>query len=114
MKRFLNNLRTFTVALDTDESYRYVLNDASTPEANELFIGSIGGLFIYKTVDNDGVALANGGQIFCLSHDDFTFDFLYDENTRLNAAYDKLINVTTGDLTNLGTVPTMPDEDGVA
>jgi outer membrane protein assembly factor BamB len=103
MKRYLNKLRTFTVQLVSGKSYRYQLS-SGTPDNNELFVGITGsdvkGLFIYKS---------SGNQIYCLSHDDFTYDFLNEENTRLNSAFSNLELLTPETI-----VPTIPDEDGVS
>jgi len=103
MKRFLNKLDDYEISLVSNELYRYELNSAATPSENEIFIGKVDpdikGLFIYKS-----------GQIFCLSYDDFSHDFLTDENTRLNDAYDNL----NANITTLGAVSIMPDEDGGA
>lgn len=97
MKRYLNKLRSFTVSLVSGKEFRYQLS-SGTPDENELFIGEIGGtekgLFIYKS-----------GQIYCLSHDDFSYDFLDEENAELNTAFEALVFPST-------TVPTIPDEDG--
>lgn len=83
MKRFLNKLRSFEI--QTNGSYRYILNPGTIPENNELFIGTISssvkGLFIYKNE-----------HIYCLSHDDFSYNFLNEENNRLNNAFN---NITT-------------------
>jgi len=99
MKRYLNKLRSFTVSLVSGKNYRYQLS-SGTPNENELFIGEIGatekGLFIYKS-----------GQIYNLSHDDFSYDFLNEENTRLNAAFTALNSILPS--TN---VPTIPIEEG--
>jgi hypothetical protein len=103
MKRYLNKLRTFTIQLVSGKSYRYQLS-SGTPDDNELFIGKIGsdvkGLFVYKLSEN---------RIYCLSHDDFTYDFLNEENIRLNSAFSNLELLTSGEV-----VPTIPDEDGVS
>jgi hypothetical protein len=105
MKRFLNKVRRFEVLEVTGAPYRYELNDINIPEENELFIGETTGtekgLFVYKTVDSQG-------QIFSVSHDDFSYNFLQDENARLNDAYTAL----TANITALANIPTMPDEDG--
>jgi len=78
MKRFLNKLSSFTIK--SNGSNRYILDSATLPDNNELFIGTIDsqgkGLFIYKN-----------GQIYCLSHDDFSYNFLTLENARLNTAF---------------------------
>jgi hypothetical protein len=100
MKRYLNRMRSFTVQLVSEKTQRYQLNDASTPDSNELFIGKIGG-------DVKGVFVYKSGQIYAVSQDDFSYDFLNAENTRLNSAFSALTLPTSG------TVPTMPDEDGV-
>jgi hypothetical protein len=99
MKRYLNKLRTFTVLLVSGKEHRYQLSSGTpdeNPDENELFIGEIGAtekiLFIYKS-----------GQIYNLSYDDFSYDFLNEENTRLNTAFDDLSLPST-------TVPTIPDE----
>jgi hypothetical protein len=102
MKRYLNKLRAFNIQLVSGKSKRYELASGSgTPNANELFIGNISniskGLFVYKS-----------GQIYSLSHDDFSYDFLNEENAVLNQAYSSLVSSLP-----TGTVPTMPDEDGV-
>ena len=103
MKRFLNKVKTYEIKLVTGKSYRYELNDPDILVQNELFIGEIGGakkgLFVYKS-----------GQIYSVSHDDFSYDFLNDENERLNNAY----SAVEDDLENIfeATIPLMPDEDG--
>jgi hypothetical protein len=97
MKRFLNKAREFSVKLAEGKSYRYELDSVSTPDQNELFIGKVGstvkGLFVYK-----------GTQIYCVSHDDFTYDFLSEENERLNDAF-SAIEIPSG------AVPLVPEED---
>jgi len=100
MKRYLNKLRDFQVSLVSDNLYRYQLL-SGTPSENELFIGKIGnvvkGLFVYKS---------NHNQIFCLSHDDFSYDFLNKENGRLNTAFNNLAFPSSE------TILTIPDESG--
>jgi len=103
MKRFLNMLEDYEVTLVNEESYRYILTDTSTPSENEIFIGKTD---ILNTAVVKGLFMYVGTEIYCLSHDDFSYDFLDDENVRLNAAYDDIVS----DLGTLGTVPTMPEE----
>lgn len=102
MKRFLNECRTFIVEQvvpDSNESpdgttdfiddfekdylvdFRYRLANGNTPEENELFLGeesnsNFKGLFLHKS-----------GEIYSLSYDDFSYDFLSRESNRLNGAY---------------------------
>jgi hypothetical protein len=99
MKRYLNKLRTFTVSLVSGKNYRYQLS-SGTPDENELFIGFI-------TIDNQevkkGLFIYKSGQIYSLSHDDFSYDFLNEENTRLNDAFSALVLPST-------IVPIIPDE----
>jgi hypothetical protein len=106
MKRYLNKLRTFTVLLVSGKEHRYQLSSGTLdenelfigPDENELFIGEIGAtekiLFIYRSE-----------QIYNLSYDDFSYDFLNEENTRLNTAFDDLSFPST-------TAPTISIEDG--
>lgn len=101
MKRFLNKLRTFTVAPQEGKTHVYQLS-SGTPDDNELFIGKnssdvVVGVFLYKS-----------GQIYNLAYDDFAREFLSVENTRLNGAYDDLIASLPA-----GAVPEMPEEEGV-
>ena len=102
MKRYLNELRSFNVKLVSGKSYRYELDADQNPDLNEVFIGLTGsvvkGLFIKKA-----------SQIYSLSHDDFSLDFLNEENARLNAAFTVLVESIPA-----GLIPDMPDEDGVA
>jgi hypothetical protein len=98
MKRYLNKMRSFTVQLVSGSSKRYQLNDASTPDSNELFLGKIAG-------DVKGIFVYKSGQIYNVSHDDFSYDFLDDENSRMNTAFSALSLPTSG------TVPTMPNEE---
>lgn len=99
MKRFLNELREITVQEISGEPHRYkVINPQ--PDDNELFIGviddSVIGLFIYK-----GSPL---NKIYSLSFDDFSYNFLLDENDRLNYAFDNF----ESDITSLSGA-TVPD-----
>jgi hypothetical protein len=118
MKRFLNKLRRFEVLEITDSSYKYKLNDSITPDENELFIGKISeenkGLFVYKTKvakyieaeDNWVEEALPEPQIFSVSYDDFSYDFLDKENKSLNDAYNALLN----DINVFNAIPDIPDE----
>lgn len=99
MKRYINNLRTFTVELVAGDSKRYQLSSGQNPDDLELFIGQASSTTV-------GIFLKKSGQIYNLSHDDFSYDFLDEENTSLDDAYDALIAALP-----TGTVPTMPDEE---
>jgi hypothetical protein len=105
MKRYLNKLRSFDVQLVSGKSFRYQLS-SGTPDDNELFIGKTGGvvkgLFVYKLSE---------GKIYCLSHDDFSYDFLNEENVRLNLAFINFSNSLSSLSSSI--VPVIPDEDGV-
>lgn len=126
MKRFLNKVRRFEVSQITDAPYRYELDsftpinteDTESINEDELFIGEANGdekgLFVYKTKNENGDSFIDESnievpyRIFSLSYDDFSYNFLDDENNRLNAAYSAL----QSNINALGTVPIMPDEDG--
>jgi hypothetical protein len=45
-------------------------------------------------------------QLFSVSYDDFSYDFLDRENDRLNKAYNNLVTK----ITELENIPTIPDE----
>jgi hypothetical protein len=108
MKRFLNKLRRFKISKIANSSYKYELNDSTTPpDENELFIGQTDitddetevGLFVHKIIEEESY-------IFSVSYDDFSYDFLNKENNRLNKAYEKL----TENIDDLENIPTIPDE----
>lgn len=108
MKRFLNKVREIKIKLKSGFDFKYELDETPSPSLsnNELFIGYTGtsdykGLFINKVINNVP-------QIFSLSYDDFSIDFLKDEKISIDYSLDLINNSITG------TVPTIPDEDGVA
>jgi len=96
MKRYLNKLRSFTIVKAPGKDHRYQLDIGSNALPNELFIGTIDGsrkgLFIYKSLEN---------QIFALSHDDFSYDFLKEEDAELEEIIGNLTIPTE-------TIPTVP------
>jgi hypothetical protein len=107
MKRFLNKLRRFKISKIANSSYKYELNDSTTPpDENELFIGedidnnnTEVGLFVHKIIEEESY-------IFSVSYDDFSYDFLDKENKSLNDAYNALLN----DINAFNAIPDIPDE----
>lgn len=103
MQRYLNTLNAIEIELVDGKSKRYqTVEGGDIPDDKELFLGLVGGEVV-------GVFYYKSGQIYSLSFDDFSYDFLSEENAELNAAYSALISALP-----TGTVPTMPDEDGVS
>jgi hypothetical protein len=107
MKRFLNEVKAVSIeAFDSNKNEKFKLAASETyvPSQNELLIGMLGG-----TTKGLFVALGTNKELYLLSNDDFAYDFLRNENIRLNNA---LTGLTTSISTVVGTIPTIEDQDG--
>lgn len=101
MKRFLNKMRTFTVAPQEGKTHLFQISSGS-PEENEIFIGET------SPGATVGVFIRKGGQIYNLAYDEFSQEFLEVENERLNDAYQALVDSLPTD-----PAPEMPVEEAL-
>jgi hypothetical protein len=87
MKRYLNKVKTINVQKLAGKTHKYAISDTYSPEHNELVIGRLNnvvvGLFVCKVEGQNK-------NLYSLSFDDFSYDFLNSENIRLNNAFNIL------------------------
>ena len=98
MKRYLNKVKTINVQKQAGKNHKYIISDAYVPENNEILIGrfnnTVVGLFICKVEGPNR-------NLYSISFDDFSYDFLNFENNRINNAF----TVFNQNISSISSVP---------